>query len=118
MRSTSMRTVAGLLGAAVFCLAVPAPAFAGTGAPRKPTPFCGTDRATGLAVSATENVPCATALQAAAAYTKVWHGTKGAPVEVRAAGATWKCQERRGDPDPYQVCVGTQDHTRLVLLSS
>jgi hypothetical protein len=118
VHTTRTRTVAGLLGAAALCLAVPAQAFTDTGTDRKPTRYCGTDRASGLGVSATGNVPCATALQAAAAYTKVWHGTKGAPVEVRAAGATWKCQERQGDPDPYQVCVDTQDNTRLVLLSS
>ncbi|MER6030385.1 hypothetical protein [Streptomyces sp. NPDC001851] len=118
MHATGMRTTAALLGAAALCLAVPAQASADTGAPPKPTPFCGTDPATGLAVSATGNVPCATALQAAAAYTKVWHGSKGAPAEVRAAGATWTCRERRGDPDPYQVCADAQDNTRLVLLSS
>ncbi|MFI9251466.1 hypothetical protein [Streptomyces sp. NPDC053069] len=118
MHATRTRTIAALLAAAAFCLAVPAQTSAGTGAPRTPTPFCGTDRASGLGVSATENVPCAGALRAAAAYTKVWHGTKGAPVEVRAAGATWKCQERQGDPNPYQQCVDTQDDTRMVLLSS
>ncbi|MGW3203197.1 hypothetical protein [Streptomyces sp. NPDC001135] len=118
MHATRMGTVAGLLGAAALCLAVPAQAFADTGADRRPTSYCGTDRASGLGVSATGNVPCTTALRTAAAYTEVWHGTKGAPVEVRAAGATWTCRERRGDPDPYQECADTQDPTRLVLLSS
>ncbi|GGU73439.1 hypothetical protein GCM10010260_01450 [Streptomyces filipinensis] len=118
MRSTRMRTAVGLLGAAAFCLAVPAQPSADTGAPPKSSPYCGTDRATGLGVSARGNVSCATALQVAAAYTEVWRGTAGAPVQVRAAGAVWKCRERQGDPDPYQQCADTRDDTRLVTLTS
>jgi hypothetical protein len=118
MHSTCMRRTAGLLAAAALCLAGPAQAFADAGGSPKPTTFCGTERANGLAVWATENVPCDTAQKVADAYTKVWHGTKGAPVEVRAAGATWKCRERQGDPNPYQECVDTRDHTRLVALAS
>ncbi|AKJ15453.1 hypothetical protein ABB07_36945 [Streptomyces incarnatus] len=118
MHSTRMTTAAGLLGAAAFCLAGSAQAFAHTGVHLDTTSYCGTDRATGLAVSATKDVPCATALRVAAAYTKVWHGTEGAPIEVRAAGATWKCQEHQGDPDPYRQCATTQDGKRLVTLSS
>ncbi|MET7931921.1 hypothetical protein ABZT43_50910, partial [Streptomyces sp. NPDC005349] len=40
------------------------------------------------------------------------------PVQVRRAGTTWQCQERPGDPNPYQACIDAQDHTRLVTLSS
>ncbi|MER6735030.1 hypothetical protein [Streptomyces puniciscabiei] len=118
MHSIRMTTAAGLLGAAAFCLAGSAQAFAHTGVHSDTTSYCGTDRATGLAVSATKGVPCATALQVAAAYTKVWHGTEGAPLEVRAAGVTWKCQEHQGDPDPYRQCATTQGDKRLVTLSS
>ncbi|MFF3918416.1 hypothetical protein ACFYZB_34000 [Streptomyces sp. NPDC001852] len=118
MHSIRMRTAAGLLGAAAFCLVGPARAFADTGVHPEATSYCGTDRATGLGVSATGNVPCRTALQVAAAYTKVWHGTEGAPVEVRAGGVTWKCQERQGAPDPFRQCAATEGNTRLVRLSS
>ncbi|MFB7757745.1 hypothetical protein ACFC18_50620, partial [Streptomyces sp. NPDC056121] len=44
--------------------------------------------------------------------------TAAKPVHVRRAGTTWQCQERPGDPNPYQACVDAQDHTRLVTLSS
>jgi hypothetical protein len=129
-----MRTAAGLLGALALCLAVPATASAdpstgtGTGAgtgtsterapDRKPVAYCGTDRASGLAVSAAEKGSCATALQVAAAYVKVWQGSAGASVGVRVAGTAWKCRERQGDPDPYQECVSTGDSGRWVRLSS
>ncbi|MGJ5748892.1 hypothetical protein [Streptomyces puniciscabiei] len=118
MHSIRMRTAAGLLGAAAFCLAGSAQAFAGTGVHLETTSYCGTDRATGLAVSATGSVPCATALRVAAAYTKIWHGTEGAPVQVRAAGATWTCREHQGDPNPYRQCAAAQGNTGLVTLSS
>ncbi|GAA3124931.1 hypothetical protein GCM10010521_09610 [Streptomyces rameus] len=138
MRSTRTRTAAGLLGALALCLAVPATASAdpnpgtatgtdtGTGAgaggtdrvpDRKPA-YCGTDRASGLAVWAAEKGSCATALQVAAAYMKVRQGSAGASVGVRAAGTAWKCRERQGDPDPYQECVSTGDGGRWVRLSS
>ncbi|MFI9242039.1 hypothetical protein ACIGXF_05505 [Streptomyces sp. NPDC053086] len=124
MHSTRTRTAAGLLGALALCLTVPAPAFADTGAgadrapERKPVAYCGTDKATGLAVWAAEKGSCATALEVAAAYTKVSNGSAAAPVEVRAAGTAWKCRERQGDPNPYQECVSTSDSGRWVRLSS
>lgn len=117
MHSIRMRRTAVLLGAAVFCLAAPAQSFADSGMAPKAA-YCGTDGATGLAVSATGNVSCGAALQAAAAYIKAWHGAAAEPVQVRRAGITWQCQERPGDPNPYQVCVDAQDHSRLVTLSS
>ncbi|MES4891363.1 hypothetical protein [Streptomyces sp. NPDC096012] len=117
MRSIRMRTAAVLLGTAALGLAAPAQSFAGSGTASKAA-YCGTDQSSGLAVSATGNVACATALQAAAAYTKVWQGKAGKPLQVRAGDATWECQERQGDPNPYQACVDSQDKTRLVTLSS
>ncbi|MFD7778830.1 hypothetical protein [Streptomyces sp. NPDC059753] len=86
MHSIRMKRIAVLLGAAAFCLAAPAPSFADSGTAPKAA-YCGTDGATGLAVSATVNVSCGAALQAAAAYTKAWHGTAAKPVQVRRAGA-------------------------------
>ncbi|MGW1910438.1 hypothetical protein ACWCQS_06715 [Streptomyces sp. NPDC002076] len=119
MHSSRKGTLAVLLGVAAMCLSVPAQAFAGSGTnDHKPSAYCGTDKASGLGVSAPENVPCAAALQVAAAYTKTWHDASSTTVEVRAAGSTWKCQERQGDPNPYQVCVDTRDNTRLITLSS
>jgi hypothetical protein len=118
VHSIRMRTAAVLLGTtAALCLAAPAQSFADSGTASKAA-YCGTDQSSGLAVSATRNVSCATAVQAAAAYTKVWQGKAGKPVQVRAGGVTWECQERQGDPNPYQVCVDSQDKTRLVTLSS
>ncbi|WP_251093547.1 hypothetical protein [Streptomyces sp. Caat 7-52] len=103
------------LAAPVQAFAAPSHAFAGPD--RKPA-FCGTDKASGLAVWAAEKKSCATAVRVAAAYTKVWRGSAGASVEVRAAGAAWKCRERQGDPNPYQECVDTSDSSRWVRLSS
>ncbi|MYX96533.1 hypothetical protein GT045_17360 [Streptomyces sp. SID486] len=120
MHSTRTRTAAGLLGALAFCLAVPTTTFADPGTDtdtnREPTAYCGTDKASGLAVWAAEKGSCATALQVASAYTEVWQGSTGA--SVRAAGTTWKCRERQGDPNPYQECVSTSDSGRWVRLSS
>ncbi|WP_143070929.1 hypothetical protein [Streptomyces malaysiense] len=79
--------------------------------------YCGADPASGLGVLAGGRVSCGVALKVAAAYTKVWHGSP-AGAEVRAAGARWKCGERRGDPDPYQACVEVRDSGRMVTLSS
>jgi hypothetical protein len=69
-------------------------------------------------VLAAGNVDCGSALQVAAGYTKAWHGRAGTPVEVRTAGAVWKCQERQGDPNPYQECVNETDGGRRITLSS
>ncbi|MBL1105266.1 hypothetical protein JK361_11815 [Streptomyces sp. 5-8] len=103
----------------VQAFAVPVHAFAGTDrAPDRKPAFCGTDKASGLAVWAAEKKSCATAVRVAAAYTKVWRGSAGTSVEVRAAGAAWKCRERQGDPNPYQECVDTSDSSRWVRLSS
>ncbi|MQY34649.1 hypothetical protein SRB17_26190 [Streptomyces sp. RB17] len=118
MHANRKGTVAGLVAAAL-CLSVPAEAFAGSGThDHKPSAYCGTDKASGLAVYTTQDVPCAAALQVAAAYTKSSYNASSATVDVRAAGSTWKCQERQGDPNPYQACVDTRDNTRLITLSS
>ena len=117
MHSTRMKTAVGLLGATALCLSAPVQAFADAGGTQK-SAYCGTDKASGLAVSAIGKVPCATASQVAAAYTKVWTDRTNAPLVVRAAGTTWKCQERQGGPDPYQQCVDTRDPGRQVTLSS
>ncbi|MBL1082341.1 hypothetical protein JK359_10150 [Streptomyces actinomycinicus] len=116
MHLTRMTASVGIAGAAALCLALPAQVSADTGPPVNG--HCGTDQASGLGVSAGKNVPCATALQVAAAYTGGRPGTADAPVPVRAAGSVWKCHEEQGDPNPYQRCVDTQDDTRLVMLSS
>lgn len=119
MHSSSKGTVAVLLAAAALCLSVPAQAFAGFGTnDHKASAYCGTDKASGLGVSTSENVPCAAALQVAAAYTKTRHNVSSTTVVLRAAGSTWKCQERQGHPNPYRVCVDTRYSTRLIMLSS
>ncbi|MFJ9641494.1 hypothetical protein ACWEPM_19045 [Streptomyces sp. NPDC004244] len=125
--------VAAALGAAVVLAAVvlgpTAPADASAGAARAsavaggtPTPaplvFCGTDAASGLGVSADRAGSCAVALEVAAAYTRIVQHTRGAPAEVRTAGATWVCRERQGDPDPYLECLGRGDSGGRVTLTS
>jgi hypothetical protein len=105
---------------------VSGPAFGGAGVEQERsahveqerTAYCGTDPASGLGVLTAGDVDCGAALQVAAGYTKVWHGRAGAPVEVRTAGAVWKCQERQGDPNPYQECVNSADSGGRVTLSS
>ncbi|MFJ4523589.1 hypothetical protein ACIP4Y_21970 [Streptomyces sp. NPDC088810] len=123
MRSIKRSMAAALLGAAALGLWAPALAVAGTGAAGSDTAqpsmsYCGADRATGLAVSADRTVSCATALQVAGAYTKAASGTGDAPATVRVGGAAWKCQERQGDPNPYQECVDASDSGRRVIVSS
>ncbi|MFI2758191.1 hypothetical protein ACH5A3_04850 [Streptomyces echinatus] len=119
MDSTRMRTAAGLLGAVALCLAPPAQTFAGTHrAPDRKPVLCGTDQASGLAVWAADKGSCTTAVQVGAAYTKAARDSARAPVEVRVAGAAWKCRERQGDPNPYLECVSTSDGGRWVRLSS
>ncbi|MGW2034966.1 hypothetical protein [Streptomyces spinosus] len=122
MRSIMTGTAAGLLGAAALCLGAPAPAFAGTGAAaRSPVTFCGADKATGLAVWAEPAGSCATALEVASAYTKAAAGRSGAPATISVGGTAWTCQERQGDPNPYQECVtsdsGGRAGGRVVLTS-
>ncbi|MGW4568598.1 hypothetical protein ACWEN3_41700 [Streptomyces sp. NPDC004561] len=118
MRTVRMGIIGGLLGATMLCLSVAGQAFAGGGVAQARSAVCGTDSATGLGVSAAGDVDCGAALSVAAAYTKVWRSASGAPVDVRAAGAGWKCQERQGDPNPYQECVNTSDSGRRVMLTS
>ncbi|MFG2632859.1 hypothetical protein ACGFX8_02530 [Streptomyces sp. NPDC048362] len=121
MRAIRMKMATVLLGAAAAGLAVPAQSFAGTGTDAGPAPkaaYCGADQASGLAVWGTGKVPCATALQAAAAYTKASRDKADGVGEVRAAGVTWKCAERQGDPNPYAECVDAGDPGRVVVLSS
>ncbi|MEW2288842.1 hypothetical protein [Streptomyces sp. NPDC047841] len=122
MRSIMTGTAAGLLGAAALCLGAPAPAFAGTGAAaRSPVTFCGVDKATGLAVWTDPAGSCATALEVASTYTKSASSRAGAPAAIRVGATTWTCQERQGDPNPYQECVtgdsGGRTGGRVVLTS-
>lgn len=118
MHSMRIAMAAGLMGAAALCFATPAQTSAGEGVTLAPTKVCGTDKVSGLGVSAGPTESCAVALQVAAAYTKVWQDTAGAPAKVAAGGTTWSCQERQGDPNPYQECVDTRDSSRRVTLSS
>ncbi|MFH9400675.1 hypothetical protein ACH4JS_12920 [Streptomyces sp. NPDC017638] len=80
--------------------------------------LCGTDGATGLAVSAGSAADCAVALRVAGAYTKAGTRGSGAVTTVDADGTVWRCQERQGDPNPYQECVDTTDETRHITLTS
>ncbi|WP_234342525.1 hypothetical protein [Streptomyces sp. NRRL B-3648] len=114
---------AALLGAAALGLWAPAPAVAGTGGGGADTAqpsvsYCGADQATGLAVSAGPSVSCATALQVAGAYTRAASRTGDAPATLRVGGTAWKCQERPGDPNPYQECVDAGDSARRIIVSS
>ncbi|MFF7972770.1 hypothetical protein [Streptomyces sp. NPDC007905] len=118
MHTIKVRAAAGLLGAVALGLFMPVRTFADVPAAPESARFCGVDGASGLGVSAAPNVPCATALRVAAAYTEVRHGPGDASVHVRAGGATWTCQERQGDPNPYQECLNTGDSGRRVVLSS
>ncbi|MFG2355920.1 hypothetical protein [Streptomyces sp. NPDC048521] len=118
MHSTKRGTAAGLLGAVALCLCAPAHAFAALGAAPEPDRYCGTDRASGLAVWAGRTESCAGALRVASAFTRAASGTAHAPGTVRVGGAVWKCQERQGDPNPYQECVNSSDSSRRVTLSS
>ncbi|MEU5806721.1 hypothetical protein [Streptomyces sp. NPDC047718] len=106
--------VAAALGSAVVLAAVVA---GGTPTPA-PLVFCGTDAASGLGVSADRAGSCAVALEVAAAYTRIVQHTRGAPAEVRTAGATWVCRERQGDPDPYLECLGGGNSGGRVTLTS
>ncbi|MFF5532885.1 hypothetical protein ACFY71_10410 [Streptomyces cinerochromogenes] len=118
MRSIARGTAAALAGVAVLCLWAPAQAVAGPDAARSSAAYCGPDKATGLAVWADPADSCATALQVASAYAKARSGTARVPVTVRTDGGTWTCQERQGDPNPYQECVDTGGSGRRVVLSS
>lgn len=118
IRSVGRVTAAALAGAAVLCLWAAAQAVAGPDAARSSAAYCGPDKATGLAVWADPADSCATALQVASAYAKARSGTARAPVTVRTGDGTWTCQERQGDPNPYQECVDTGDSGRRVFLSS
>ncbi|MEU2392832.1 hypothetical protein [Streptomyces sp. NPDC007369] len=122
MRSAKPGMVAGLLAAAVLWPAAPGTALAPVSARETATPapsvFCGTDAASGLGVSADRAGSCGVALQVASAYTRILHRTRGAPAELRAAGATWVCRERQGDPNPYQECRDTGGSGRRITLTS
>ncbi|KOV72356.1 MULTISPECIES: hypothetical protein [Streptomyces] len=119
MRSIMTGTAAGLLGAAALCLGAPAPSFAGTdAAARSSVAYCGADNASGLAVWADPAESCAAALEVASAYTKAASSRTGAPATIRVGATTWTCQERQGDPNPYQECVDASDSGRRVVLSS
>ncbi|GAU69334.1 hypothetical protein SSP35_11_01530 [Streptomyces sp. NBRC 110611] len=108
----------GLMGVAALVFSAPAVVPAEQSAAAAPSVVCGTERVSGLAVMADEAVPCSTALQVASAYTKVWKSAGDSGVLVRVGDATWRCQERQGDPNPYQRCVNTADSGQWVTLVS
>ncbi|MEU6460895.1 hypothetical protein [Streptomyces sp. NPDC046976] len=108
------RVLVGAIGIGLLCVFGGGTAVAAPGASVR---YCGADPLSGLGVLAGERVTCGVARQVAAAYTKVWHGAP-AGAEVHAAGARWKCGERRGNPDPYQACVEVKGGGRVVTLSS
>ncbi|MFD7626735.1 hypothetical protein ACFV7Q_11995 [Streptomyces sp. NPDC059851] len=121
--AASLLAVAAVLWPAVPAAApapIPAPGWASAHGTLAPVPLvvCGTDATTGLGVSAERAGSCAVALRVAAAYTRTLSRTRGAPTEVRAAGATWVCRERQGDPHPYQECLDTGHSGRRVTLTS
>ncbi|MFF9156888.1 hypothetical protein ACF1AB_32220 [Streptomyces sp. NPDC014846] len=118
MRKIMTGTATTLLAAAVLCTGSPAQALDGTRAAPEASRFCGTDPASGLAVWGDRADACAAALAVASAYTKAAAGTAKGPGTVRAGGVTWKCQERQGDPNPYQECVDASGSGRRVVLSS
>ncbi|MCZ0204206.1 hypothetical protein ACIG54_12935 [Streptomyces achromogenes] len=103
---------------AMLGLAAPTAAFAEAGGPEVPRVVCGTDGATGLAVSAGSAGECGVALRVAGAYTKAGMREGGAVTVVQADGSVWRCQEQQGDPNPYQECVDTTDMARHVTLTS
>lgn len=111
---------AGLVGVAVLAFSAPTAvsAFAdkSVAVAVAPSVVCGTDPTTGLAVWAGKTAPCSTAMQVAAAYTRVWN--TGLVVTVRVEGSEWRCQERQGDPNPYKECVNTTDNGQRVTLTS
>ncbi|MEV6839625.1 hypothetical protein AB0N17_34880 [Streptomyces sp. NPDC051133] len=109
---------AALMSAAALSLWAPAHAFADTPPATDKPRYCGSDKATGLAVWGDPGESCSTTLEVASAYTKAASAKGGVPATVPAGGTTWKCQERQGDPNPYLECVDSSDSSRRVLLSS
>jgi hypothetical protein len=107
-----------LVSLALLGFSAPAAVSAGTGGTGAPSVLCGTDGATGLAVWAGSAEDCAVALRVAGAYTKAGTRGSGAVTTVDADGTVWRCQERQGDPNPYQECVDTTDETRHITLTS
>ncbi|GAA2734084.1 hypothetical protein [Streptomyces nogalater] len=102
----------------ILGLAAPPAVSAEAGGPAAPAVVCGTDGSTGLAVSAGSAGDCALALRVADAYTKAGLREGGAVTVVRADGSVWRCQERQGDPNPYQECVDATDTARHITLTS
>lgn len=107
-----------LMGLGVLGLSAPTAAFAEEGGPEVSRVVCGTDAATGLAVTAGSAGDCAAALRVADAYTKAGLREGGAVTVVRSDDTVWRCQEQQGDPNPYQECVDTTDSARHVMLTS
>ncbi|MGW0811769.1 hypothetical protein ACWD00_00690 [Streptomyces viridiviolaceus] len=110
--------MSGLVGVALLAVTGPAATAADRSVSEANSVVCGTDDATGLAVSAGRAEECSAALQVAGAYTRDWDGTGGAATTVHAAGTTWSCREQQGSPNPYQQCVDTSDSSRWVTLTS
>ncbi|MFV0132089.1 hypothetical protein ACLGIH_02275 [Streptomyces sp. HMX87] len=109
---------AGLVTVLVLALTLLTALSVADSAAAAPGRVCGTDGASGLAVSADRTTSCATALQVAGAYTQKARGATGSKVTVQVGGTAWNCQERQGSPNPYQQCVSTADSGRWVTLTS
>ncbi|MEV5545935.1 hypothetical protein AB0L35_07300 [Streptomyces sp. NPDC052309] len=115
LRNTALPTLAAT---AALALTPPPAMSADNGVGTAAGVVCGTDAASGLAVSAGRAGDCSAALQVAGAYTRVWNDTGGAAATVDAAGSTWSCGEREASPNPYQQCTDTGDSSRWVTLTS
>ncbi|MFC7017920.1 hypothetical protein ACFQMH_40795 [Streptomyces viridiviolaceus] len=117
MNALRNTAVSGLAGIALLAVTGPVAMAAGPVSEANSV-VCGTDDATGLAVSAGRAEECSAALQVAGAYTRDWDGTGDAATTVHAAGSTWSCREQEGSPNPYQQCVDTSDSSRWITLTS
>ncbi|MFD8391900.1 hypothetical protein ACFV2N_22550 [Streptomyces sp. NPDC059680] len=111
---------AGLVGVAVVALLAPtAPSANNRSLSTAPAVVCGSDSTSGLGVSASRADGCSTALQVASAYMhRVWSKPATGATTVDVAGSTWKCQEQRGEPNPYDKCVNMRDSRQWVTLTS
>ena len=111
---------AGLAGVAVVALSAPTALSANNRSlSAAPAVFCGLDSTSGLGVSAVRADGCSTALRVAGAYMhRVWNKPVTGATTVDVAGSTWKCQEQRGDPNPYDECVNMRDSRQWVTLTS
>ncbi|MFI9505386.1 hypothetical protein [Nocardia sp. NPDC052566] len=72
-----------------------------------------------IAITTEGAAACSTATEVTNAYgdhAEDWG--PGVVIPVSVEGTTWNCQERQGNPNPYQECVNTQNPAEKVRLSS